>query len=165
MKRSKRLKGGNTVYQVQIIVGTLTVMTTKLLKPFRFPIHGSIDGWSRKIMWLQLERSNNNPEVPAKHFLQCVAELGGCPVKVRSDCGTENGVLAAIQCEFRGSADAHVFGSSPANQRIEGWWFFYQGTVLPDGSTLRGRSFMVLFLWSCTEGSCFGEGTLEHSSY
>ena len=72
-------------------------------------------------MWLQLALSNNNPEVPAKNVLQCVAEFEGCPVKVRSDCGTENGVLAAIQCEFRGSADAHVFGSSPANQKNEDW--------------------------------------------
>ena len=96
------------------------------LKPFGFPIHGCINGWSRRIMWLQVARSNNNPEVPAENFLQCVAECGGCPVKVRSDCGTENGILAAIQCEFRGSADAHAFGSSPANQRIEGWWSFYQ---------------------------------------
>ena len=69
-------------------------------------------------MWLQVARSNNNPEVPAKNFLECVTEYGGCPVKVRSDCGTENGVLAAIQCEFRGTADAHVFGSSPSKQRI-----------------------------------------------
>ena len=96
------------------------------LKPFGFPIHGCIDGWSRKIMWLQVARSNNNPEVPAKNFLEFVTEYGGCPVKVRSDCGTENGVLAAIQCEFRGTADAHVFGSSPSNQRIEGWWSFYR---------------------------------------
>ena len=77
-------------------------------------------------MWLQLARSNNNPKVPAKNFLQCVAEFGGCPVKVRSDCHTENGVLAAIQYEFRGSADAHAFASSPDNQRIEGWGSFYQ---------------------------------------
>lgn len=96
------------------------------LKPFGFPIHGCIDGWSRRIMWLQVARSNNNPEIPAENFLQCVTECGGCPVKVRSDCGTENGILAAIQCEFRGTADAHVFGSSPANQRIEGWWSFYR---------------------------------------
>ena len=43
-----------------------------------------------------------------------------------SDCGTENGVLAAIQCEFRGTTDALVFGSSPSNQRIEEWWSFYR---------------------------------------
>ena len=72
-------------------------------------------------MWLQVACSNNNPEVPVKNFLECVTEYSGCPVKVRSDCGTENGVLAAIQCEFRGTA-----GSSPSNQRIEGWWSFYR---------------------------------------
>ena len=44
---------------------------------------------------------------------------GACPFKVRSDCGTKNGVLAAGQCEFRGSADAHSLGSSPANERIQ----------------------------------------------
>ena len=96
------------------------------LKPFGFPIHGCIDGWSRRIMWLQVVKSNNHPEVPAACFLQCVAECQGCPVKVRSDCGTENGILAAIQCEFRGAADAHVYGSSPSNQRIEGWWSFFR---------------------------------------
>ena len=29
------------------------------LKPFGFPIHGCIDGWSRKIIWLRVARSNN----------------------------------------------------------------------------------------------------------
>ena len=29
--------------------------------------------------------------------------------------------MAAIQCEFRMSVDAHLFGTSPANQRIESW--------------------------------------------
>ena len=45
------------------------------------------------MVWLQLARSNNNPKVHAKNFLQFVAECGGCPVKVRSDYGTGNGVL------------------------------------------------------------------------
>lgn len=92
------------------------------LKPVGFPIHGCIDGWSRKIMWLKVARSNNNPEIPATFFIECIREFSGCPVKLRSDCGTENGIVAAIQCELRGTADAHIFGTSPANQRIEGWW-------------------------------------------
>ena len=29
------------------------------LKPYGFPIHGCIDGWSRKILWLLVTRSNN----------------------------------------------------------------------------------------------------------
>lgn len=96
------------------------------LKPYGFPIHGCIDGWSRKIMWLKVTKSNNHPDIIANFYLNCVAELGGCPVKLRTDCGTENGVMAAMQCTFQQDADAHKYGSSPANQRIEGWWSFYR---------------------------------------
>ena len=94
------------------------------LKPYGFPIHGCIDGWSRRILWLEVCRSNNNPVYPGIYFFECVKECGGCPMKVRTDCGTENGIIAAMQCEFRGNADAHKYGTSPANQRIEGWWSF-----------------------------------------
>jgi hypothetical protein len=30
-------------------------------------------------------------------------------MKLRSDCGTENGIMAGMQCEFRSSSDAHFF--------------------------------------------------------
>lgn len=50
---------------------------------------------------------------------------------VRTDCGTENGIIAATQCYFRSAGNdafagykSHVYGSSHANQRIEGWWSF-----------------------------------------
>ena len=57
----------------------------------------------------------------------------GCPILLRTDCGTENGVMAAMQCylrqdgidEFSGE-NAHKYGSSPASQRIEGWWSFFR---------------------------------------
>ena len=91
------------------------------LKPYGFPIHGCIDGWSRKMIWLRVARSNNNPLVPGLFYIESVEEYG-CPVKLRTDCGTENGVMAALQCEFRSTPDAHFFGTSPANQRIESWW-------------------------------------------
>ncbi|XP_028408713.1 uncharacterized protein LOC114531276 [Dendronephthya gigantea] len=93
------------------------------LKPYGFPIHGCIDGWSRKIIWLHVARSNNKPEIPASFFLRSV-QIYGCPVKLRTDCGTENGTMAAMQCHFRSQADAHFFGTSPANQRIECWWSY-----------------------------------------
>ena len=95
------------------------------LKPYGFPIHGCIDGWSRKIIWLQVARSNNRPEIPASFFLKSV-QTYGCPVKLRSDCGTENGIMAAMQCQFRSQADAHFYGTSPANQRIECWWSHFR---------------------------------------
>eukprot|EP00112_Aurelia_sp_Birch-Aquarium-sp1_P008937 Seg2.1 transcript_id=Seg2.1/GoldUCD/mRNA.D3Y31 product="hypothetical protein" protein_id=Seg2.1/GoldUCD/D3Y31 len=96
------------------------------LKPYGFPIHGCTDGWSRKIMWLHVAKSNNNPEIPAIFYLKCVEVHNGCPLKVRTDCGTENGIISAMQCCFHDNAEAHVYGRSPVNQRIEGWRSFYR---------------------------------------
>ena len=68
------------------------------LKPFGFPVHGAIDGYSRRVLWLKVTRTNNNPEVIAKYYLECVQEHRGCPRLLRTDPGTENGTMAAIQC-------------------------------------------------------------------
>ena len=94
------------------------------LKPYGFPIHGCIDGWSRRMMWLRVSRTNNNPEVVASLYLDCVDQVDGCPVTLRTDCGTENGIMASMQCDFRRDVTAHKYGTSPSNQRIEGWWAF-----------------------------------------
>ena len=80
------------------------------LKPFGFPIHRCIDGWSRKIIWLRVARSNNKLEIPATFYLQGVQEHG-CPVKLCSDCGTENSIIAAMQCEIRSRGDAHFYST------------------------------------------------------
>lgn len=52
---------------------------------------------------------------------------------VRSDCGSENVLVAAMQSYFRADGDdefagakSHQYGSSPANQRIERWWSFFR---------------------------------------
>ena len=71
------------------------------LKDFGFPIHGCVDGFSRKVLWLNVARSNNNPAVVLGFYLDCVVENEGCPLIVQSDCGTENGNVAAAQCYFR----------------------------------------------------------------
>ena len=99
------------------------------LKPFGFCIHGAIDGYSRRIMWLEVDHSNNNPYTIANYFLQCVRRIGGTPTILRSDCGTENCYVAAIQRFFReGHGDtlcgdnSFMYGRSVSNQRIEAWW-------------------------------------------
>ena len=53
------------------------------------------------------------------------------PRRIRTDCGTENCVLAAIQCYFRrkhtdkfAGDKAHIYGSSHSNQRIKAWWSY-----------------------------------------
>eukprot|EP00731_Ephydatia_muelleri_P016141 Em0009g565a len=45
------------------------------LKPFGFPIHACIDGFSRKIIWLELTATNNDPNVVVKFYLDAVVKL------------------------------------------------------------------------------------------
>lgn len=94
------------------------------LKPFGFPIHGCIDGWSRKILWLYVTRSNNQPNNIAAYYLDAVEGYGGCPVDLVTDLGTENGTMAAIQSFLRDDPNSHRYVPSPRNQRIEAWWAF-----------------------------------------
>ena len=60
------------------------------LKPFGFAIHGCIDGYSRRIIWLEVSSSNNNPSVITTYYLEALEKLGVAPRVLRFDCGTEN---------------------------------------------------------------------------
>jgi len=95
------------------------------LKHWGFPVHAAIDGFSRKILWLEVARSNNSPQKIASYYVRTVSEQGSCPVELITDLGTENGLAASIQTFFRDNPDAHRYVASPRNQRIEGWWSFY----------------------------------------
>lgn len=77
------------------------------LKPWGFPIHGAIDGFSRRILWLRVTRSNNCPDNIATFYLNTVKELMGCPVELITDLGTENAIVAAAQSYFRENPDSH----------------------------------------------------------
>ena len=96
------------------------------LKPFGFPIHGCIDGCSRKMLWLHVTRSNNSPHNIADYYLDAVQHFGGCPQKLVTDLGTENGIVASIQSFFRDDVESHRYVPSPRNQRIEGWWSYFR---------------------------------------
>ena len=95
------------------------------LKFWWFPIHGAIDGYSRRILWLRVTRSNNSPNQIAFFYSEAVLEQGGCPVQLVIDLGTENGTAAALQAYFCDNPEAHRYVPSPRNQRIEGWWAYY----------------------------------------
>jgi len=99
------------------------------LKSFGFSIHACVDGFSRRILWIELQRSNKDPKVMAKYFLDSIENAGGCPIRVYSDHGTENGIIAAMQCYFRSDGldeyagtKAHKYVPSTSNQRIECFW-------------------------------------------
>lgn len=87
-RRQYRGKGPNYIWHVD---------GYDKLKPFGFCIHGCIDGYSRRILWLEVGTTNNDPGVTAKYFLDYIHSIGGVPRIVRGDNGTENVNTAAIQ--------------------------------------------------------------------
>ncbi|KAK6176101.1 hypothetical protein SNE40_014450 [Patella caerulea] len=104
-------------------------------KPYGIAIHGAIDGFSRKILWLKAGPSNNNPQYIARFYLNFVKETKRIPRCVRLDDGTENGIVKDLQTAFvlsqQDSTDMPPFlrGRSTGNQRIERFWGSLRQTV------------------------------------
>ena len=99
------------------------------LKPFGFSIHACIDGYSRRLIWLEVCPSNKNPEVIGRFYLDAVKQLGGVPRKMRSDDGTESSIVEALHLFLRSTHDdedvgfgCFSIGRSTSNQRIEAYW-------------------------------------------
>ena len=91
------------------------------LRQFGFKIHGCIDGWSRKVIWLHIGLNNRVPEWILAFYVDAVIRVGCKPARQRTDRGAENVLAAAVQQHFNGE-QAHLFGRSVSNQRIESWW-------------------------------------------
>ena len=103
------------------------------LKPFGFCIHGCIDGFSSRIMWLEVGSTNSDSRVVANYFVGCVRQVGGTATVVRADYGTENVKVAGIERFFRrdyndslSGSKSFMYGKSSSNQRIEAWWSFFR---------------------------------------
>ena len=99
------------------------------LKPFGISIHGAIDGFSRKILWLKASSSNKNPRYIAYYYLQFVKALKKVPRMVRADHGTENSNIRDIHIALRmyhsdcmAGVNSFSYGRSTGNQRIEMLW-------------------------------------------
>ncbi|CAC5399907.1 unnamed protein product [Mytilus coruscus] len=71
------------------------------LKPYGFAIHGCIDGFSRRILWLEVGPSNKNPYIIASYYLNCLRRLKVTPKIIRANLGTENQVVSFLQTYFR----------------------------------------------------------------
>lgn len=131
------------------------------LKPFGFAISGCIDGFSRRVLWLICGPTNNDPAVIAHNFITTIQRLGVVPMRLRTDCGTENGTIAAIQCTLRhhhtdhyAGSRSHMYGTSVSNQRIESWWSSFR--------KLRAQFWIDLFGDLRNEGHF--NGSNEHQS-
>ncbi|XP_066497496.1 uncharacterized protein [Hoplias malabaricus] len=126
LRRAKRLcrrnyfsKGPNFIWHLD---------SYDKLKHYGICINGCIDGFSRKIIWLNAYTTSSDPRLVGGYYIQAVQRLGGCPEIVRGDCGTENGHVRDFQFFLRrnrhGSIESYLDGASTANQRIESWWGF-----------------------------------------
>ena len=99
------------------------------LKPFGLCVHGAIDGYCQKILWLEVSPSNKNPRIFARYYLNHCKEISGIARKVREDRGTENVYLAGVHYFLRAEhndslAGYHnfVYAKYLSDQRIEAWW-------------------------------------------
>jgi hypothetical protein len=103
------------------------------LKPFGFCIHGAIDGYSRRLLWLKVGVTNNDPHIIAKYYLDYIHCHGSTAAVIRGDQGTENVHVARIQKYLRaddsdsfGGEKSFLVGRSVSNQRIEAWWSYFR---------------------------------------
>ena len=116
---------------------------------------------------MEVVKSNNDPRITASLYLDAVMTLSGCPMLVRTDCGTENGTIAAMQSSFRANGEdifagekSHIYGSSHSNQRIEAWWSFLRRNrsgywidffkdLVAETTLLLGNTLHMECLWFC----------------
>ena len=103
------------------------------LKPFGFQIHGGINGYSRRVLWLNLLKSNKDPKEVCNLFVNYLTVIKGVPRKIVADRGTESVFIAGSQRFLRRSHEddlagylSFLFGKSIANQRIEAVWSQFQ---------------------------------------
>lgn len=118
--RVHTLKGPNYVWHVD---------GYDKLKPFGFCIHGCIDGYSRRIICLEVAASNNDPAIVAKYYINCLKHFQLAPRILRADNGTENNSMSFLQPFFRSTSTdrmacvkSFMYGRRTANRRIEAWW-------------------------------------------
>ena len=96
--------------------------------------------------------------VPASYFLETVSKWNLVPDILRTDCGSENCLMASIQCKLANNTNVHRCGSSISKQRIEIFWFHFKPIYLSwaigffkylvaTGSLILGNILQMECLW------------------
>ena len=90
---------------------------------WKLVIHGCIDGFSRRIIFLRCS-SNNKAETVLELFLNAIECDGDLwPSRVRVDYGVENVLVCDAMVQTRGEGrGSFIAGPSTHNQRIERLW-------------------------------------------
>ena len=127
IRSRKRLQ--RRLYQVQGPNYMWHVDSYDKLKPYGICINGCIDGFSRRVLWLEAYTTSSDPAVIAGYFINMVRSEMGCPRIIRTDHGTENTHIGQMQQFLRRNQQdsfakdkSFMQGTSQNNQRIECWW-------------------------------------------
>ena len=91
----------------------------KLIR-WRMVTHGSIDGYSRTVVFLKC--SNNNRASTVLAAFTAAVEIHGLPERIRTDLGGENVGIWRYMVEQHNTERAVITGSSTHNERIERLW-------------------------------------------
>ena len=119
-RRNKTIK--RRIYEAAGPMDVMHIDGNDKLKRFGFSVHGAIDGFSRKLLWLVVSTTNKDPIVIANLYLRCVYVHGTAPNTLRMDLGTENVYCEDLQTFFTGDEDSFLYAGSTRNQRIESFW-------------------------------------------
>ena len=99
------------------------------LAQYGVEVYAAIDAYSRFIIWLYVGISSRTAISVLRQYLDTVEELGQIPQFIRSDHGTETGMMAnahhqlhTVQEPDLEFQDCYLYGTSTTNQRIESWW-------------------------------------------
>ena len=98
------------------------------LKPFGFSLHGRTDGFSRRLIWLEVSSSNKKAEVLGKFYLDAVRQLQSIPKKLKADDGTEHAIIQPIRILLQdsvgdnNSVNSFFIVLSTHNQQIKACW-------------------------------------------
>ncbi|ROL45081.1 hypothetical protein DPX16_22884 [Anabarilius grahami] len=109
------------VYSVPGPLSLVHVDTNHKLIRYNIVIFGGVDGFSRKILYLNAA-TNNRASTAFSFFLEAT-HRHGLPSRVRADQGVENVDIARFMFTVRGNnRGSFISGKSIHNQRIERLW-------------------------------------------
>ncbi|XP_074632936.1 uncharacterized protein LOC141891824 isoform X2 [Acropora palmata] len=107
------------------------------LKNFGLYIHGAMDTFSRRLLWLHIYTSNKDPRVIAHYYFKFIKEEKVFPCCTRSDHGAEVSILAQCQIFLRRNHEdenalneAHRRGPSQLNQELQEEGLFDQCKII-----------------------------------